>query len=265
MPALISDWRSHWAAASGTASNFPFGLVQLAPWGGATSGVVWPPESLGVSTTRWGQTANYGYLPNPKQPRTFMAVAIDLGAYQGGCCAGRRNCNTYPSLCIHPWWKQEVGRRLSLGMMAIGYNQSSVCHQGPFPSSAKLVTAATTPAEVNVKVTFRQQAGGGCGTGGIELRRTDDFELKLVGANWTLATIVSSDHDSVTLTPQKNTSHTTPWKHVQVVKVEAVRYLWSKSPGSHPRDDSVPGNTSIYWKGDEGEGLPAPPFFINVS
>ena len=73
MPALISDWREHWAAASGTASNFPFGIVQLAPWGGATSGVVSPPASLGVATTRWGQSANFGYAPNPKQLRTCTA------------------------------------------------------------------------------------------------------------------------------------------------------------------------------------------------
>ena len=120
------------------------------------------------------------------------------------------------------------------------------------------MTTSATQAEVNVKVTFRQQADGGCGTQGIELRREDDFELKPTGANWTLATIVASDRDSVTLKPATNASHI-------LSKVEAVRYLWSKSPGSHPRDDTVPGNTSIYAKGTEGEGLPAPPFFIVVS
>lgn len=258
MPALISDWRAHWSAASGTASNFPFGFVQLAPWGGATSGIVSPPESLRVATTRWGQTANFGFVPNPVQPRTFMAVAIDLGAYQGGCCAGRSNCNTYPSLCIHPWWKQEVGRRLSLGMMNIGYNQSTVCHQGPFPAAAVAVLTDV----VTVRVTFQQQADGGCGHDGIELRQTSDFELKPIGANWTLATVVASDHESVTLKPHINISETST---AMVAGIEAVRYLWSTSPGSHPRDDSVPGNTSVYAKGAQGEGLPAPPFFMTVS
>ncbi len=46
---------------------------------------------------------------------------------------------------------------------------------------------------------------------------------------------------------------------------EAVRYLWSKSPGSHDRDDSTPGNVSVYAEGPEGEGLPAPPFFLPVT
>ena len=38
-------------------------------------------------------------------PNTFMATAVDLGAYEGGC--GK---DTYPSLCIHPGWKAAVVR-----------------------------------------------------------------------------------------------------------------------------------------------------------
>jgi hypothetical protein len=34
---------------------------------------------------RFAQTANVGYAPNSKMPRTFMATAVDLGAYEGGC------------------------------------------------------------------------------------------------------------------------------------------------------------------------------------
>jgi len=52
--------------------------------------------------------------------------------------------------------KQEVGRRLSLGALNVGYNDSTVCHQGPFPASATL-SAATG----SVKVTFTQQVDGG--------------------------------------------------------------------------------------------------------
>ena len=132
---------------SGTAADFPFGIVQLSAWGGATGSTPATGKSLNVAATRWGQvshdlqlqslwiiptaavrvrsgwppfddalrdltgrvlmtmfsqSANFGYAPNPKQPRTFMAVALDLAAFQGGCCAGRSNCNTYPGLCIHP-------------------------------------------------------------------------------------------------------------------------------------------------------------------
>jgi hypothetical protein len=49
-----------------------------------------------------------------------------------------------------------VGRRLSLGMLNVGYNQTSVCHQGPFPSVATQI-----PATSEVKVSFKQQDDGG--------------------------------------------------------------------------------------------------------
>ena len=137
-PAMIDDWRARWSAASDTNPTFPFGFVQLAPWGRPTSGV--GATSDGVPTVRFGQTANVGMVPNKRQPRTFMAVAVDLGAYEGGCCAGLSNCSVYPSLCIHPQWKQEVGRRLALGARAIAYVHSramrctrtlSACISGP--------------------------------------------------------------------------------------------------------------------------------------
>jgi sialate O-acetylesterase len=228
MPALIADWRAHWSAASGTAVDFPFGIVQISAYGGATSGTVATGTNLQVPALRWGQSANYGYAPNPKLPRTFMALALDMGAYQGGCCAGRSNCNTYPGLCIHPWWKQEVGRRLALGMMNIGYNDSTACHQGPFPASAHATTASAVAAGAGgIKVTFKQQDDGGCGSSGIMLRRQTDFELKPAGdGNWTLATIVASDSTSVTL--QSSTSSSSAG-----TTFEAVRYLWSTCSGEY--------------------------------
>ena len=101
MPALVDDWRSRWSEASGTAPDFPFGIVQLSAWGSATGSTPATGYSLAVAATRWGQTANYGYAPNPTQPNTFMAVAVDLAAFEGGCCAGRTNCNTYPGALNH--------------------------------------------------------------------------------------------------------------------------------------------------------------------
>ena len=254
MPALVSDWRAHWPRSSGTAADFPFGIVQLSATGAATgSSPAVAPEGLRYPAVRWGQTANYGYAPNPKQPRTFMAVAVDLGAYQGGCCAGRSDCNTYPTLCIHPWWKQEVGRRLALGAQAVGYNDSGSCHQGPFPTSAASVPMAAGLG-TQVKVVFGQAPG--CGSEGISLRRRGDFELRLApSGNWSLATVSAFDSHSVilTLTPSSAAS------------VSAVRYLWSTSPGSHPRYDETPGNVSVYGKGVRAESLPTPPFVIAVT
>lgn len=146
------------------------------------------------------------------------------------------------------WWKQEVGRRLALGALAVAYN-TSTCHQGPFPDSAVSTKAGA------VTVTFKQQAG--CGTEGITLRRRQDFELKPAGgANWTLASISASDSRSVTLVPKTGDA---------IGGITAVRYLWSTSPGSHDKNDLAIGNVSIYGKGELAEGLPAPPFFMAVS
>jgi sialate O-acetylesterase len=258
MPALVSDWRAHWSRSSGTAADFPFGIVQLSATGAPTGlGPALAPEGLRYAAVRWGQTANYGYAPNPKQPRTFMAVAVDLGAYQGGCCAGRSDCNTYPSLCIHPWWKQEVGRRLALGAQVVAYHDQSACHSGPFPSAATTTMQQqqrSVHTDSHVKVTFVQAPG--CGSEGISLRRTQDFELRLApSGNWSLATVVASDSHSVTLTPAGGLAG----------KAMAVRYLWSTSPGSHPRFDETPGNVSVYGKGAQAESLPTPPFFLPVT
>ena len=49
----------------------PFGLVTIAP-----SGSEGAADHL--SAFRWAQTANFGVLPNPAMPRTFVAQAYDL-------------------------------------------------------------------------------------------------------------------------------------------------------------------------------------------
>lgn len=41
------------------------------------------PRRCEVAFIRWGQTANYGYVPNDAMPGTFMAVATDLGDEAG--------------------------------------------------------------------------------------------------------------------------------------------------------------------------------------
>jgi len=35
-------------------------------------------NGFGFTGTRWAQTADYGYAPNPQMHNTFMAVALDL-------------------------------------------------------------------------------------------------------------------------------------------------------------------------------------------
>lgn len=41
----------------------------------------WPPATYGFPDIRWHQTANYGYVPNPRMPQVFMAAAMDLADF----------------------------------------------------------------------------------------------------------------------------------------------------------------------------------------
>ncbi|KAM7413459.1 hypothetical protein PAMA_020720 [Pampus argenteus] len=135
-PAMIDDWRMAFHLGSGkqTAIDFPFGFVQL-----STN----QKGSLddGFPDIRWHQTADFGFAPNPRMKRTFMAVALDLpDAYS-------------PYGTIHPRDKQDVARRLTLGARAVAYNED-VPFLGPFPSqimSSKMYVNITYDQNVSVK------------------------------------------------------------------------------------------------------------------
>ncbi|KAM4014830.1 sialate O-acetylesterase [Anomaloglossus baeobatrachus] len=115
-PALIQDWRRsfHEGSLGQTDPTFPFGFVQLSTYLKSQ-----PDDNYPV--IRWHQTADYGYVPNPKMPNTFMAVAMDLGD------------ETSPYGSVHPRDKLTVAQRLYLGARAVAYGDSRVHFQGPFP------------------------------------------------------------------------------------------------------------------------------------
>ena len=97
---MIADWRANWHNYTNGHTNpeFPFGFVQLSTWddtANATCGNN-PPQTCTVAVVRMGQTANYGYVPNPAMPNTFMSVATDLGDALS------------PFNDIHPRYKQQV-------------------------------------------------------------------------------------------------------------------------------------------------------------
>ncbi|XP_073513483.1 sialate O-acetylesterase [Phyllobates terribilis] len=115
-PALIQDWRRsfHEGSLGQTDPTFPFGFVQLSTY-------LKSQQDDNYPVIRWHQTADYGYVPNPKMPNTFMAVAMDLGD------------ETSPYGSVHPRDKLTVARRLYLGARAVAYGHSRVHFQGPFP------------------------------------------------------------------------------------------------------------------------------------
>eukprot|EP01060_Flectonema_neradi_P037797 TRINITY_DN7724_c0_g1_i2.p1 TRINITY_DN7724_c0_g1~~TRINITY_DN7724_c0_g1_i2.p1 ORF type:complete len:431 (+),score=71.39 TRINITY_DN7724_c0_g1_i2:86-1294(+) len=71
--ALVKSWREIWSVREGTTpSDAPFGVVSLAA--GGSEG-----HQYNMARMRWAQTGNYGHLPNPAMPRTFMAQGYDIG------------------------------------------------------------------------------------------------------------------------------------------------------------------------------------------
>lgn len=142
---LVQSWRTKWSLVPGTTDpDAPFGIVTL-----ASSGSEGGPN---MGAMRWSQTGNYGVLPNPLIPNSFLAQAYDLddpwGPNEGPCIKEWQCCtvgnahvtynatacnlgtNNNPKMCdkacaaatgtepvmggIHPRDKKPVGDRLGL-------------------------------------------------------------------------------------------------------------------------------------------------------
>ena len=107
---------------------------------------------------RWAQTANYGYVPNPRQVGVFMAVAMDLG-----------NASS-PYGSIHPNDKLDVGIRLARAGLAVAYGES-VYYTGPLVSDV-LVSHQQDLWEVLVEYDHAS-----VGSRGLLLKSNDGFEV----------------------------------------------------------------------------------------
>lgn len=153
MPRLVRRWRQLWSSEPDTTDPLaPFGVVTLAK-GGSEGG-------HDIGGMRWSQTANYGVLPNPEMPNTFLAQAFDLGdpfenkaCYDWNCCAKGYNatycaertqdnpamCNAYCAVLdgtnfymgpIHPRDKKPVGDRLAKAAKNVVYG-GTAAYTGP--------------------------------------------------------------------------------------------------------------------------------------
>jgi hypothetical protein len=68
LPAMVDLWRRVWRAEPSAI----FGVATLAAGGSEGAG-------QHMAGMRWSQTANYGVLPNPRMPHSFVAQVFDLG------------------------------------------------------------------------------------------------------------------------------------------------------------------------------------------
>ncbi|XP_067675872.1 sialate O-acetylesterase-like [Haliotis asinina] len=221
-PAMISDWRLKFNQGSlgQTDKLFPFGFVQLGPMNP-------DPPTSGFPEIRWHQTADYGYVPNPKMEKTFMAVAMDLADFTS------------------PWWpvhfrdKTDVGKRLFLGGLRVAYSRD-VLADGPRPMT---ITEGTN----TLNLTYKQP---------ILYHNWDGFEAlcsvksKVNGPPppqvpyWTDAPVVSSLSTIIGL------SSTVCGKGQTIL---GLRYSWRESPCAF--------KTCTVYSADNPL-LPGPPFLV---
>ena len=106
LPELIRIWRKEWSAVPNTTDPLaPFGVVTLHPRAGM--------GGVDFAGMRWSQTANYGTLPNPAMPNTFLAQAYDL---HDPWNHGHVECTRKPredELC-GPYWENVTGTPVEL-------------------------------------------------------------------------------------------------------------------------------------------------------
>jgi sialate O-acetylesterase len=179
LPTMVKLWRSAWSKTVGTTDPVaPFGVVTLAS-GGSEGG-------SDIGGMRWSQTANYGSLPAPEMPNTFLAHAYDLGdpwqnsfCQAQGCCwqqargFNATKCGGLATKCvdackaltntsfymgpIHPRIKKPVGERLAFACSNLVYGGTGAV-SGPTIAGCSVV--GTT---IEVKFNASLLKGGSVG------------------------------------------------------------------------------------------------------
>ena len=232
-PLMIQRWREAWAKNTGQSAlaDTPFGFVQIGPRD-CTPDV--DHQGMAAGSTfyggvRWSQTAFQYAVPNPKMPNVFMAVAADLAE-------GYSPVLNLGEGCVHFGDKQDVGRRLALGVAKHVYGHD-VADTGPMVTSAAQLAAAHATAAPALKVQFD------IATGAIEVRNASGFELSANGKDYVGAAITAHDSSSVTLAVPSS-----------ITTVVSLRYILHDTPCIN-KTCAVYGATT---------GLPSPPLVANL-
>jgi len=176
LPALDDAWRRAFTDGSSTDPEFPIGVVSLHGWCGEEEAeCTVDPDSRTDWTAkiRWAQTADWGFLPNPRLPHTFVAMAYDQPDPRNGSHgywnATTRTLNwTYPAyplncdvqeLCplprgmmggnIHPRNKLLLGERIARAAKAVAYGDKAVSFTGPVVTGCAVGTAGSVTFSFN--------------------------------------------------------------------------------------------------------------------
>jgi hypothetical protein len=196
------------------------------------------PEKRTDNTARirWAQTADWGFLPNPRLPHTFVAMAYDQPdprngshcfwnttankcetvPYPGSCVAGKEICPPPAGLMggnIHPRNKLLLGDRIARAAMAMAYGDSKVAFTGPVVTGCT-VAKGTTSSKVSFTFDGTLMRGEA-----LRVKVTRGFEVRNAATgNWTWVMIAT-----------KLGVQAAPRVEVDVpaaITVDAVRYNW---------------------------------------
>ena len=238
---MINSWRYEWSLYSDTSDLFPFGFIQLSTWDDTTLNVTCGNnyDCTTVAAVRFGQTGNYGYVPNPKlSDNIYFATAIDLGD------AGS------PFTDIHPRYKQQVGKRLSNAAMNVVYGDTGGFPyiQGPVAEYGVSYSGNNT-----IQIVFRNVAEKG-----LEIKNSLGFEVytSANSAGWMDAPLTGSVR--VVGDGGYNVELSLDSSSLAVADVEYVRYNWYTAPCQPTIGIYL---CAVY---DMQYALPATPFFVAV-
>ncbi|KAK2182434.1 hypothetical protein NP493_354g03011 [Ridgeia piscesae] len=225
-PSMIDDWRKNFYFGSGfeTSSLFPFGFVQIGPNGPDGSKII-----RGFPDIRWHQTADVGYVPNPRMKNVFMATAVDDTDFSS------------PHGPIHPRDKTTISKRLAVAGLTVAYGMDRGQFQGPFPSSYEI---SRTQATLTLMYDFNRFKIQQRSSSGFEVCCSrDTVTLCPVDGNWTAAPVVNVGVTTVQLS----------WRACGAdTYVMGLRYEWRLTPCAYKK-------CAIYSVENE---LPAPPFIF---
>ena len=191
LPVLVRSWRREWSAVRGTTDPLaPFGVIALATDAGRMYG------GADIGGMRWSQTANYGVLPNPAMPATFLAHAYDLHdpwgdhtcaiwlccpslSFHPGICANLSAPIGGPAICgpyceqlamtavvlpsagsLHSRVKRPLGRRLAKAALHVAYGHAGPT-SGPTLAGCEVTRAESDAAPQMLRLDFDSSLLGG--------------------------------------------------------------------------------------------------------
>jgi sialate O-acetylesterase len=207
-PAMIANWRADWGQG-----DFPFGFVQIAPFGYS----VW-----GINPAACAELWEAQRMTLDAAPNTGMAVTVDIADND---LIHPKN-NNFEG--IHPKNKQEVGRRLALWALAKVYGRNLV-YSGPIYKSMSV-------EDSKIRLQFDHLGGGLVSRDGKPL---SDFTIAGEDKKFVPAT-AAIDGDSIVVHSD------------QVAKPLAVRYAWREDATPNlSNKDGLPASPfrTDRWKG----------------